>query len=83
MASPTDFKISQDELDILKHQHEQLGLINEALDASYDAARIRKARMDAISEEIGLKDQELTQWEAEERERVAGKLTSSYALVTQ
>ena len=80
---PTDFKLSQDELNILKNQHEELGLIKEALDASYDAARVRRARMDAITDQVGQLDQERTRWEAAERDRVARALTSTYEKALQ
>ena len=80
---PTDFALSQDELDILKQQHDQLGQINEALDASYDAARQRQARMDGITSQIGRLDGQLTQWEKSEKERVALSLTSTYEKALQ
>ncbi len=78
LVVPTDFALSQDELDILKQQHDQIGLIDEAMNASYDAARQRQARMDEITSQIGQIDDQLVQWEASEKERVARSLASTY-----
>lgn len=83
MVIPTDFKLSQDELNILRQQHEQLGQIDEALDASYEAARIRQARMDEITDQIGQLDGQLTQLEAAEKARVARHLAATYEKALQ
>lgn len=69
--------ISQEEINILKEQQLNKGVIDKALEDSRAANRAREARLVELEQEILGLQQQINDWEAKEKERVKSSLESS------
>lgn len=69
--------ISEEEINILREQHLQKGVIDEALTASRNLNKEREARLVVLEEEIEKLQDEIDRWEADEKERVKSSLEAS------
>lgn len=69
--------ISQEEIDILKVQHLNNGIVDKALADSRAANAEREARIAVLETEIAQLQQQINEWEGKEKERVRSSLESS------
>jgi len=69
--------ISQEEIDILREQHINNGIVDKALADSRAANNEREAKIAVLETEIAQLQQQITEWEAKEKERVKSALESS------
>ncbi|MFC1731407.1 hypothetical protein ACFL6I_13900 [candidate division KSB1 bacterium] len=69
--------ISQEEINILREQHLKNGIIDQALKDSRTANAEREAKLAQLEVEIKQLQQDITEWEGKEKERVKSALESS------